>query len=69
VNPLLGVMDRVLYITNGKAAIGAVEEVVNNEKLSWLYNSPIKVLKQGNYVFVLHEKMGSNIHAHDHSSC
>jgi zinc/manganese transport system ATP-binding protein len=69
VNPLLGVMNQVLYITHGKAAIGSVEEVVNSEKLSWLYDAPIKVLKQDDYIFVLHEKLGSNIHAHDHPFC
>jgi zinc/manganese transport system ATP-binding protein len=69
INPLLGVMDQVLYLTHGKAAIGTVEEVVNSAKLSWLYEAPIKVLRQDNYIFVLHENMGSNIHAHDHPFC
>lgn len=69
INPLLGVMDRVLYLTEGKAAIGSVDEVVNSEKLSWLYNAPIMVLKQDNYLFVVHKNMGSNIHAHDHPFC
>lgn len=69
INPLLGVMDRVLYLTQGKAAMGSVEEVVNSEKLSWLYNAPIKVLHLDNYLIVLHKNRGSNIHDHDHPFC
>lgn len=68
INPLLGAMNRVLYLTQGKAAMGTVAEVVNSEKLSWLYNAPITVLNQDNYLIVLHKNMGSNIHAHDHSN-
>jgi zinc/manganese transport system ATP-binding protein len=68
-NPLLGVMSKVIYLTHGKAAIGTVDEVVNSEKLSWLYNAPIQVIQHGNHLFVIHEKSGSNIHAHDHPFC
>lgn len=68
-NPLLGVMNQIIYLAHGKAAIGSVEEVVNSEKLSWLYNAPIKVIHHDSHVFVVHEKLGSNIHAHDHPFC
>lgn len=68
-NPLLGVMDQVIYLAQGKAAIGTVAEVVNSEKLSELYNAPIKVIHYDNHLFVIHEKLGSNIHAHDHPFC
>ena len=68
-NPLLGVMKKVIYLTQGKAAIGTVAEVVNSEKLSWLYNAPIKVVDHDGHLFVIHEKSGSNIHAHDHPFC
>ncbi len=68
-NPLLGVMKKVIYLTHGKAAIGTVDEVVNSETLSWLYSAPIKVVHLGEHLFVIHEKSGSNIHAHDHPFC
>jgi zinc/manganese transport system ATP-binding protein len=44
-NPLLGTMDRVLYLGNGRAAIGSVDEVVTAEVLSKLYDMPIEVLR------------------------
>ena len=68
-NPLLGVMKKIIYLTQGKAAIGTVDEVVNSETLSWLYSAPIKVVHLGDHLFVIHEKSGSNIHAHDHPFC
>ena len=43
-NPLLGVMDRVLYLAEGRSAIGPVEEVVRGEVLSRLYGYPVDVL-------------------------
>jgi zinc/manganese transport system ATP-binding protein len=68
-NPLLGVMEQVIYLAHGKAASGSVAEVVNSEKLSWLYSAPIKVIQQDQHLFVIHEHLGSNIHAHDHPLC
>ena len=43
-NPLLEVMDRVLYLAEGRSAIGHVEEVVRPEVLSALYGYPVEVL-------------------------
>lgn len=43
-NPLLEVMDRVLYLADGRSAIGPVAEVVRPEVLSQLYGYPIDVL-------------------------
>lgn len=68
-NPLLGVMHQVIYLAHGKAALGSVEEVVNDKTLSWLYDAPIKVIHHDHYLLVIHEKSGSNIHAHDHPLC
>ncbi|MGH6981176.1 MAG: metal ABC transporter ATP-binding protein, partial [Stellaceae bacterium] len=41
-NPLLGVMDRVLYLAYERAALGSVEEVMTSEVLSRLYRTPIE---------------------------
>src|SRR5205814_398585 len=40
-NPLLDSMDRVLYLGQGHAALGAVDEVITTEVLSALYGTPI----------------------------
>lgn len=52
-NPLLGVMDRVLYLADGNAAIGRVEEVFRSEVLSKLYGYPVEVLKVGGRMLVV----------------
>jgi zinc/manganese transport system ATP-binding protein len=53
INPLLGAMDRVLYLGGGRAAIGTVDEVVTGPALSRLYGSPIEVIRLGDRIFVV----------------
>ncbi len=43
-NPLLAVMDRVVYLANGRAASGSTDEVIRPEVLSGLYGHPVAVL-------------------------
>ncbi|HXB37614.1 MAG TPA: metal ABC transporter ATP-binding protein, partial [Acidimicrobiales bacterium] len=43
-NPLIPVMDRIVYLAGGRAASGSVEEVVRPEVLSALYGHPVEVL-------------------------
>jgi zinc/manganese transport system ATP-binding protein len=45
VNPLLGYLDRVIYLARGRALAGDVQDVITSEKLSALYGSPIEVLR------------------------
>jgi zinc/manganese transport system ATP-binding protein len=51
-NVLLPVMDRVLYLGRGHAALGTVAEVVTGPVLTRLYGAPIEVLHAGGRVFV-----------------
>jgi zinc/manganese transport system ATP-binding protein len=44
VNPILGYLDRVVYLGHGAAAIGPPREVITGETLSRLYGTPIEVL-------------------------
>jgi zinc/manganese transport system ATP-binding protein len=44
VNPLLPYIDNVLYIANGKTAIGPPSEIITSAKLSAIYSAPIDVL-------------------------
>jgi zinc/manganese transport system ATP-binding protein len=69
VNPLLNVMDRIIYLAHGKAALGSVEDVITSDKLSWLYNAPIEVIRLENQLFVIHKKLGTNVHEHNHPHC
>jgi zinc/manganese transport system ATP-binding protein len=45
VNPLLGYLDRVVYLAGGHALVGAVDEVITAPELSRLYGAPIEVLR------------------------
>jgi zinc/manganese transport system ATP-binding protein len=45
INPLLPVIDRIIYIANGKVASGKPSEIVTTQKLSELYDAPIEVLR------------------------
>ncbi len=44
-NPLLDVMDRLVYIANGRVASGTTEEVVRSDVLSRLYGQHVDVLR------------------------
>lgn len=78
-NPLLNAIDRVLYLGQGQAVLGTVDEVVTGPVLSRLYGSPIEILRVGSRLFVLnggveveqdahrHEDHGGHAHAHEHA--
>ncbi len=53
VNPLLPCVDRVLYMANGRCLLGAPDEVINREKLSELYGSPVEVVEALGRLFVV----------------
>ena len=52
VNPVLGMVDRVLYLAQGRFTVGTPDEVLRSEVLSELYGTPIEVLRRGGRVFV-----------------
>ncbi|HEX4024208.1 MAG TPA: ATP-binding cassette domain-containing protein [Steroidobacteraceae bacterium] len=52
-NPLLEVLDRVLYLGNGHAALGTVEEVITGPALSRLYGADIEVVRLNGRIFVM----------------
>jgi zinc/manganese transport system ATP-binding protein len=54
-NALLPVMDRIVYIADGRAASGTTEEVVRSEVLSKLYGHHVDVLKLHGRVLVVAE--------------
>jgi zinc/manganese transport system ATP-binding protein len=45
INPLLPVLDRVIYVANGRITTGKPSEVLTSESLTALYGIPIEVLK------------------------
>jgi zinc/manganese transport system ATP-binding protein len=54
-NALLPVMDRIVYLTEGRAASGTTDEVVRPEVLSKLYGHHVDVLKLHGRVLVVAE--------------
>jgi zinc/manganese transport system ATP-binding protein len=52
-NPLLPVMDRVIYLAAGRAASGPTAEVITSEVLSKLYGYHIEVLRVAGRVLVV----------------
>ncbi|MEX6506751.1 metal ABC transporter ATP-binding protein [Jiella sp. M17.18] len=66
-NPLIGALDRVLYLGRGKAVLGEVDDVVTGPVLSALYGSQIEVLRMGARRFVLtgESEIGAAAHRHD----
>jgi zinc/manganese transport system ATP-binding protein len=68
INPLLDAMDRVLYLGQGRAAIGTVDEVMTGPVLSRLYGGPIDVLRVKGRIIVVaaHGPAEAEAHRHDH---
>jgi zinc/manganese transport system ATP-binding protein len=77
-NQLIGVLDRVLYLGNGHAALGTVAEVATGPVLSKLYGTDIQVVHADGHIFVLsggrdversdhaHDEGHGQDHGHDH---
>jgi zinc/manganese transport system ATP-binding protein len=67
-NPLLGALDRVLYLGRGHAALGTVDEVITSPVLSRLYGSDIEVVRVNGRIFVMSggHDVERDAHQHDH---
>ena len=68
VNPILGYLDRVIYLARGHAATGSPSEVITTETLSRLYGTPVEVLhtSDGRPVVVGHGD-ATSYHPHLHA--
>ncbi len=53
INPLLPVVDRVLYMAHGQSTIGTTDEVITSATLSQLYGSPVEVVQALGRLFVV----------------
>ncbi len=45
INPVLPVVDRVLYVARGQVAVGTVEKIITTQQLSHLYDAPVEVVR------------------------
>lgn len=64
VNPILGMVDRVLYLAGGRFQIGTPDEVLRSEVLSSMYDTPVEVIRSRGRIVVLGAPEGYG--AHDH---
>jgi zinc/manganese transport system ATP-binding protein len=53
INPVLPLVDRVLYLIDGSFRLGAPDEVMTSEVLSDLYGSPVEVIRRDDRLVVL----------------
>lgn len=60
VNPVLDLVDRVLYLAGGRFREGAPDEVLRSDVLTDLYGTPVEVIRTGGRVIVV----GGTEHAH-----
>lgn len=66
VNPILGKVDRVLYLAGGRFVLGTPDEVLQSQVLSDLYGTSILVLRAGDRVVVVGVPDAEPHHDHDH---
>jgi zinc/manganese transport system ATP-binding protein len=68
-NPLLPVMDRVVYLAEGRAASGTTDEVIREDVLSGLYGYHVDVLHvHGRVLVIAHAGDGFEILAGDEAA-
>lgn len=73
INPILGQVDRILYLAHGRFTLGTPDEVLRTEVLTSLYGAPVFVLRAGGRLVVVgapdaeeaHHHAGDHDHDHD----
>jgi len=66
INPVLGMVDKVLYLAPGDWAIGTPDEVLTSETLSLLYRTEVDVLRVRGRVVVVGTPDDQHVHHVDH---
>jgi zinc/manganese transport system ATP-binding protein len=67
VNPIVGYLDRVVYVAGGTAVEGRPEDVVSSETLSALYGVPVEVLRTSDgRLVVVGQPEAPFVHGHRH---
>ena len=67
VNPILGMVDRVLYLAGGAFRIGTPDEVLTSPVLSELYQAPVDVIRTHGRVVIVGAPDTSH-HPHGHET-
>ena len=64
INPLLGKVDRILYIANGRFTLGTPQEVLRSDVLTALYGAHVFVLRAGDRLVVVGAPDAEESHHH-----
>jgi zinc/manganese transport system ATP-binding protein len=68
VNPIVGYLDRVVYLAGGTGVEGSPEDVISSEVLSALYRSPVEVLRASDgRLVVVGTPEAPFVHGHRHN--
>jgi zinc/manganese transport system ATP-binding protein len=68
VNPIIGYLDRVVYLAGGRAVEGSPQEVISSQTLSRLYGVPIEVLHASDgRLVVVGQPEAPFVHGHRHA--
>ncbi len=59
VNPVLGYVDRVLFVVNGRWAAGTPDEVLTSDRLTELYGSHVDVMRVHGRILVVGDAFGA----------
>lgn len=65
INPILGKVDRILYIAGGRFMLGTPDEVLQSRVLTDLYGAPVFVLRAGDRLVVVGVPDADHPHHHD----
>ncbi|MFH8252797.1 metal ABC transporter ATP-binding protein [Microbacterium sp. B2969] len=66
INPVLGSVDRILYLAGGRFMLGTPDEVLDSATLSALYGAPVYVLRAGDRLVVVGAPDAEEAHHHHH---
>ncbi|WP_369813594.1 metal ABC transporter ATP-binding protein [Frigoribacterium sp. RIT-PI-h] len=66
VNPILDVVDRVLYLAGGRFRIGTPDEVLRADVLSDLYGTPVDVIRTMGRIVIVGSHDGHDHHVDEH---
>ena len=66
INPVLGKVDRILYIANGRFMLGRPADVLTSPVLTDLYGAPVFVLRAGDRLVVVGAPDAEDSHHHHH---
>ena len=68
INPVLGKVDRILYLANGRFTLGTPDDVLNSRVLTELYGAPVFVLRAGDRLVVVGAPDAEASHHHHDGS-